>query len=80
MTTKNRLYFAVDERFGLRIHTGIREGEMPPQTVLEKQCRRMAFLRDRLLADLASQDKIFVFAPYDIEDDALERISALMSH
>jgi tetratricopeptide (TPR) repeat protein len=80
LTTKNRLYFAVDERFGLRIHTGIREGEMPPQTVLEKQCRRMAFLRDRLLADLASQDKIFVFAPYDIEDDALERISALMSH
>ncbi len=79
LTTKNRLYFANDERFGLRIHTGIREGEMPPETVLDKQCRRMAFLRDRLLADLASQDKIFVFAPYDIEDEALARISALMS-
>jgi tetratricopeptide (TPR) repeat protein len=79
LTTKNRLYFANDERFGLRIHTGIREGEMPPATVLEKQCRRMAFLKDRLIADLASDEKIFVHAPYDIDDDALARISTLMA-
>ncbi len=74
LTVKNRLYFAVDQRFGLRVHTGIREGELSPETVLDKQCKRMRFLRDRLLDDLGGHDKVFVYAPYRIGDGELAAI------
>jgi tetratricopeptide (TPR) repeat protein len=74
LTVKNSLYFAVDLRFGLRVHTGIREGEVPPETVLEKQCKRMRFLKDRLLDDLGAQRKVFTYAPYRIGDGELAEI------
>jgi hypothetical protein len=74
LTVKNRLYFATDLRFGLRIHTGIREGEVPAARVLEKQCARMRFLRDRLLDDLSTQQKVFVHAPYRIGEATLDEI------
>jgi hypothetical protein len=65
---KNGLYFARDTRFQLLVHTGIREGAMAPETLLAKQCKRMAFLRDRLLAELSSQAKIFAYAPYQLDE------------
>jgi len=79
LTVKNSLYFAVDQRYRLRVHTGIREGELPAATVLDKQCKRMRFLKERLLADLDSQAKVFVYAPYRIGDQDVAEIFRLLA-
>jgi tetratricopeptide (TPR) repeat protein len=73
-------YGAVDDRFKFGIHLGIKPSEATPDRVLASQCRRLAFLRDKLLAELDGQEKIFVFSAYRITDrevaTIVERLSA----
>jgi tetratricopeptide (TPR) repeat protein len=78
MFKKGPLYFTEDLRYGIIVHTGISRDEAAADVVYRKQCRRLAFLRDRLLADLESHHKVFVHAPYRIEDPDLAEIMRLL--
>ncbi len=72
-------YGAVDKRFKFGLHLRIRPDEAPPDRVLASQGRRLAFLRDKLLAELDGQEKIFVFSCFRITDRELAAISARLS-
>jgi tetratricopeptide (TPR) repeat protein len=54
-------YFIRDRRWGLGMHTFMFRGQADADIVFPKICRRIAFLRGKLLADLAEGRKIFVF-------------------
>jgi tetratricopeptide (TPR) repeat protein len=54
-------YFVRDRRWGLGMHTFMFRGQTDADVVFTKTCRRIAFLRGKLLADLAEGRKIFVF-------------------
>jgi tetratricopeptide (TPR) repeat protein len=54
-------YFVRDRRWGLGMHTFMFRGQVDPDIIFPKICRRIAFLRGKLLADFAEGRKIFVF-------------------
>jgi len=57
----NREYATADTRFDMRMHTFIFEKKEEEQAIFEKLCRRLRYLRDKFLDDLASAEKILVF-------------------
>ncbi|HWB51429.1 MAG TPA: tetratricopeptide repeat protein [Stellaceae bacterium] len=59
---RNGEYVTGDKRYQMRMHTFIRADEGDPQRRLDGFCRRLRFLRDKLLDDLAEGRKIFVYA------------------
>jgi hypothetical protein len=56
-----REYRTSDRRFLMSMHTWVKEDEKPYDAMFEMMCRRLTFLRGKLLDDLANADKIFVF-------------------
>lgn len=56
-----REYRTEDRRFLMSMHTWVREDEKPYDAMYTMICRRLRFLRDKLLDDLAGANKIFVF-------------------
>jgi tetratricopeptide (TPR) repeat protein len=72
-------YGAQDQRFKFGIHLGIKSGESTPERVLKSQCRRIAFLRDKLLAELDGQEKIFVYVSHKLTDSDVAAIVGLLS-
>src|SRR5205823_6115235 len=54
-------YGTRDLRFGMRMHTFISKREVPADKMYTQACRRLQFLRDKLLADLKAGEKIFVY-------------------
>jgi hypothetical protein len=56
-----REYCTEDRRFLMKMHTWVREDEKPFDAMFKMMCRRLTFLRDKLLDDLAAAGKIFVF-------------------
>lgn len=54
-------YAASDRRYGLQMHTFVRPDQVPPDKMFVQICRRMSFLRNKLLDDLRSGEKIFVY-------------------
>lgn len=66
----NREYYTEDSRYGMSMHTFILEGSSPPDKVLSRICRRLVFLRDKLLGDLADGGKVFVLNTRDLLPDA----------
>jgi len=73
-------YGAQDKRFRFGIHLAIKASDSTAERVLKSQCRRIGFLRDKLLADLDGQEKIFVYVSHRLTDSDLaaivERLSA----
>jgi hypothetical protein len=61
ITLSSGEYFVRDRRWGLGMHTFMFRGQVDADIVFPKICRRIAFLRGKLLADLAEGRKIFVF-------------------
>jgi tetratricopeptide (TPR) repeat protein len=53
-------YRAVDARFGLSMQTFVNAEQTDRASLFTEQCQRMRFLRQKLLADLRTGDKIFV--------------------
>lgn len=51
----------VDKQSGLTFHTFIKPDTAEPDTVFREGCRRVAYLRRGLLADLTSGRKIFIY-------------------
>lgn len=54
-------YGTRDRRFGMRMHTFVPIREVPADVMFVRTCRRLQFLRDKLIEDLKAGAKIFVY-------------------
>ncbi|MBY6241820.1 hypothetical protein [Methylosinus sp. Sm6] len=72
-------YFIRDRRWGLAMHTFLYEGCEDAERLHAKLCRRVVFLKDKLLADLAEGRKIFVFSSSALQLDELLMLHAALS-
>jgi hypothetical protein len=64
-------YHATDKRYGMNMHTRMFPHEASLEIVKNKFCRHIIYLRDKLLRDLRSSEKIFIFQsanPISIEE------------
>jgi len=57
----HREYRTEDRRFFINMHTWVKEDEKPYDAMFRMMCRRLTFLREKLLDDLTRAEKIFVF-------------------
>ncbi len=74
----SREYGTRDTRFSLAMHTFIDVDSVPAETVLPSVCRRLQFLRRKLIDDLESGAKLFVYklTYATLTDDELTRLHA----
>jgi Flp pilus assembly protein TadD len=71
----NNEYYIQDKRYGMNMHTFILQGAAPADTVKAKMCRRLVYLREKLLEDFADSTKIFVFnTATPLSDEDLARL------
>ena len=63
----NGEYTIKDKRWDLWMHTFLFEGQTDPVALMPKMCRRVVYLRDKLLEDLAAAEKIFVYCTSAID-------------
>jgi tetratricopeptide (TPR) repeat protein len=68
-------YSASDRRFGMLMHTFVRADQVPPDKMFVQLCRRLSFLRTKLLDDLREGNKVFVYKNQQTISD--EEIRAL---
>jgi len=61
----NGEYTTSDRRYHMFSHTFTRAAAQPFETFFAQQCRRMQFLRRKLLEDVAGAEKIFVYKSDD---------------
>jgi tetratricopeptide (TPR) repeat protein len=54
-------YTASDRRFGMAMHTFVRADQVPEDQMFTQICRRLHYLKTKLLDDLRQGDKIFVY-------------------
>jgi len=73
-------WFTTDKRFLMSMHTFMSANEVPYEKMYPQCCRRLQFLRDKLLEDLRSGNKIFVYKITWrlIQADELERMHAAL--
>jgi tetratricopeptide (TPR) repeat protein len=69
-------YVTTDTRYHMFSHTFTMETTAPRDKFYLSQCKRMRFLRDKLLQDLKAPEKIFVYGSALLND---ERIDALFT-
>jgi tetratricopeptide (TPR) repeat protein len=68
-------YVTADKRFEMESHTFMKASDVPADKMFIQTCRRLRFLRGKLIEDLKAAEKIFVFKVQDPEsDDALRRL------
>ena len=56
-----REYIASDKRFGMRMHTFVLESDMDADAMFRQVCRRLQFLTRKLVDDLTTGGKLFVY-------------------
>jgi tetratricopeptide (TPR) repeat protein len=56
-------YHTRDTRFWIDSHTFVGRGQMPEDKLLQQCCSRLRYLKRKLLEDLESGSKIFIFRP-----------------
>ncbi len=73
-------YSVRDRRFGMDMHTFTRKSDIAFDKMFKSSCRRLAFLKDKLLDDFATGEKIFVYKIFDrnLDRDHVSRIHRLM--
>lgn len=73
-------YHTRDTRFWVELHTFVYRGQMAEDKVLEQCCLRIRYLRKKLIEDLESGGKIFVFRPGDPvpSQEQVDRLHAAM--
>jgi tetratricopeptide (TPR) repeat protein len=54
-------YITGDKRFGMASHTFIDDSEIPWERMFTQSCRRIRYLKDKLIEDLTNGTKIFVY-------------------
>jgi tetratricopeptide (TPR) repeat protein len=57
----NHEYMISDRHFDMHMHTFIFENKEQEEIIFQKLCRRLRYLRDKFLDDLANPEKILVF-------------------
>jgi tetratricopeptide (TPR) repeat protein len=57
----NREWYTEDKNFGMGMHTFILENEEPSERMFPKFCKRIQFLRRKLMTDLRDAEKILVY-------------------
>ena len=72
-------YFTSDTRFGLYSHTFVPPYSVQHDAFLSEQCKRLGFLKRKLLRDLEKAEKVFVITAHKYPSDhsALELHNAL---
>lgn len=76
----NGEFILMDRRWGLGMHTFIFKGQTDADALYSKLCKRVAFLKEKLLSDFAEGKKVFVFmSPSLSRDDLLTLHRALQS-
>ena len=75
----NGEYTVKDRRWDLWMHTFLFEGQTDPEALLPKMCRRVVYLRDKLVADLAAAEKIFVYCTDAIDAGQVAALHAALS-
>jgi hypothetical protein len=80
LTVEDGEYITRDKRFGLRMHTFVGESAMPHDRMFVQVCRRLDFLRDKLLEDLYEGEKIAVYKIEErtLRDDEIKSIHAAL--
>ena len=73
LNPQNHEYYTIDKVFGLNMHTFIIRDDANEPKIYQKLCRRMQYLRTKLLDDLRSGEKIFVFQSGETLDDEKAR-------
>jgi hypothetical protein len=73
-------YTTRDRRFNMRMHTFVARDDAPAERLFTQLCRRLQYLKDKLIADLKSGTKIFVFkiTARNLSDEELGRLRAAM--
>jgi hypothetical protein len=61
ISSNGREYMVNDTRFGFVYHAWVNAGEMSPEEVRQRELRRVPFLVRKLIEDLETAEKIFVF-------------------
>ena len=61
LSPNGREYMVRDSRFGFTYHAWVNAGEMHPDEIMQREARRVPFLVRKLVEDLESGAKIFVF-------------------
>ncbi len=74
----NGEYTIRDTRWSLWMHTFLFEGQTDPAALYPKMCRRVAWLRDKLVADLRAAEKIFVYRSPGIDAARLAALHAAL--
>jgi hypothetical protein len=74
----NGEYTIKDKRWSLWMHTFLFEGQTDPVALFPKMCRRVVYLRDKLLADLAAAEKIFVYRSPGVDASQLAELHAAL--
>jgi tetratricopeptide (TPR) repeat protein len=75
-------YVTRDSRYAMESHTFVRTSDAPADRMYTQTCRRLRFLRGKMLEDLRVAEKIFVYRAQDPVDDATvgEMAAALRRH
>jgi tetratricopeptide (TPR) repeat protein len=73
-------YVTTDRNFGLRMHTFVYTDEHDHEKFHSQICRRLQYLRRKILDDLAAGEKVFVYKTVERElsDSELEKIYLAM--
>jgi tetratricopeptide (TPR) repeat protein len=72
-------YHTRDTRFGIDLHTFVHRGQMPEEKLLQQSCVRIQYLKKKLIGDLESGTKIFVFRPgAHVSEEQLDQFYAAM--
>jgi tetratricopeptide (TPR) repeat protein len=78
--TANREYRTRDRRFYMSMHTFIAEASVARDKMLMQACRRLEYLSRKLIEDLESGSKIFVYkiTARNLTEDEIDRLHAAM--
>lgn len=61
LSSNGREYMVADRQFGLLSHAWVNADEKTPEEVHAREIRRLPFLREKLIDDLRSGSKVFVY-------------------
>lgn len=73
-------YTVRDRKFGMDMHTFTRRSEIPSDRMHKYSCRRLVFLKSKLLEDFAAGEKIFVYKVFNenLTFDTMRQIHGLL--
>jgi tetratricopeptide (TPR) repeat protein len=71
MSADREEYVTADTRFGMESHTFMKTSDVPADKFFVQTCRRLRFLRDKLMEDLKAAERIFVFK---VQEEAADRV------